>query len=262
LSVWLLRKKSVQSQQYAARMGLAEFTLITLVPFILGLAVAPFDSQGAILQYYPFRLGDVMLPLSTCLLFACALEQTFTARARQGLLLVCLLLLSWTCSTQAVTFQQQLLALQQFPSEVQGVNPQWKDLCIWVRDRTPKNAIVISSPVEFENFTWLAERPTIAKFKLLPQTKAGILNWYERLTDLSGGMDILAAGDRHKDRRKHIRRELTKGYNQLTTAQVEELIVKYRANYFVTRTGHQLNLPIAYRNSLYILYSAPHSNLN
>lgn len=259
-SVWLLRHQKSVDRHYAARMGLAEFTLIALVPFIFGLVVAPFDSQGVILQYYPFRLGDVMLPLSTCLLFACALEQTLTGRARQGLLLVCLLLLSWACSTQAVNFQKQLLTLKQFPSEEQGVDPQWKTLCAWVRDRTPKNAIVISSPAEFENFTWLAERPTIAKFKLLPQTKAGILSWYERLTDLSNGIDLLAAVERNKDRRNQIRRELTRGYNQLTTAQVEKLMVKYRADYFVTRSVHQLNLPVAYHNSLYVLYKNPHAN--
>jgi len=64
-------------------MGLAEFTLITLVPFILGLVVAPLTPK-AIYCSIPFRLGDIILPLNTCLLFACALEQTFTGRARRG----------------------------------------------------------------------------------------------------------------------------------------------------------------------------------
>jgi len=40
------------------------------------------------------------------------------------------------------------------------------------------------------------------------------------------------------------------GYNHLTTAQAEELMGKYRADYFVTRMEHQLDLPIAYHNSL------------
>ena len=45
-SVWLLQRQQVRfSKQYAACIGLAEFTLITLVPFILGLVIAPFD-QG------------------------------------------------------------------------------------------------------------------------------------------------------------------------------------------------------------------------
>jgi len=38
---------------------------------------------------------------------------------------------------------------------------------------TPKNAVVVSPPTEFDN-TWLAG-PNHHKFKLLPQTKAGIV---------------------------------------------------------------------------------------
>lgn len=255
-SVWLLQRQQVRfSKQYAACIGLAEFTLITLVPFMLGLVIAPFDSQGIFLQYYPFRLGDVMLPLNTSLLFACAIEQTLTGRARKGLLLVCILILSWMCSTQAVRFQKQLVAVQQFPSKEQGVDPEWKAICAWVRNHTPKNAVVVSSPVEFENFSWLTERPTIAKFKLLPQTKTGIVAWYERLVDLSGNLDPWSKLTSNKDNRNQIKKRLTTAYNNLTTAGAKNLMLKYRADYFITRIAHKLDLPIAYHNSLYILYT-------
>lgn len=250
VSVWLLKRHKKQiPKQYVACIGLAEFTLITLIPFILGLVVATFDSQGILLQYYPFRLGDVILPLNTCLLFACAIEQTLNKRARKGLLLVCILILSWMCIPQTVRFGQQLLALQQFPSASQGVDPEWKAMCAWVRTHTPKNAVVVSPPVEFENFTWLTERPTIAKFKLLPQTKAGIVTWYERLADLSGNPWSKSTS------RKGNRQKLTTGYNNLTTAQAKNLMLKYQADYFVTRHQHKLDLAIAYHNSLYILYT-------
>lgn len=260
--LWRHRHSEPFSKYFPACIGLAEFTLIALVPFILGLIVAPFDSQGSLLQYYPFRLGDILLPLSTCLLFACVLEQTFTGRTRRGLVLACLLLLSWMCSTQIVQFHEQLVALPRFPSQEQGVeNPEWKQLCGWVRTHTPKNAVVVSSPGEFESFTWLAQRPTIAKFKLLPQTKAGIVAWYERLTDLSGNLypwpDVTNTEDDGTEIKAEIKNKLTTGYNHLTTAQAETLMVKYRADYFVTRIEHQLDLPIAYRNSLYILYKKP-----
>lgn len=255
--LWRQRQSEKFSFAYPACMGLAEFTLIALVPFILGLVVAPFDSQGSLLQYYPFRLGDIMLPLNTCLLFACALEQTLIG-TRRGLLLVCILLLSWMCSTQAVRFQEQLLALHQFPSTQQEVDPEWKALCAWVRSHTPKNAVVVSPPSEFDNFTWLAERPTIAKFKLLPQTKAGIVAWYERLTDLSGELypwpTVTNTEDNRTEIKTEIKEKLNTGYNHLTTAQAKDLMVNYRADYFETSIEHQLDLPIAYRNSLYILY--------
>jgi hypothetical protein len=225
-----------------------------LIPFVVGLAIAPFDVQGKLLQYYPFRLADVLLPLTACLLFACALEQTFTGRARPGLVLGCVLLLSWKCGIQAVRLQEQILALQHFPSQKQGADPEWKALCAWIRSQTPQNAMVISPPVEFVNFTWLAERPTVAKFKLFPQTKAGIVSWYERLTDLSGHPHPWPAIHDRDDNRGQIQRQLTTGYNRLTTAQAKNLMSKYGADYFVTRIDHRLELPVAYHNALYVLY--------
>jgi hypothetical protein len=235
-------------------MGLVEFTLLTLVPFLLGLVIAPFDSQGKLLQYYPFRLGDIMLPLNTCLLFACALQQHFTGKRQRVFSLVCIVLLSLACTVQAVSFQKQLLALSHFPSAEQEVDPQWKDMCAWVRRQTPQDALVISSPGKLVNFAWLSERPTLAKFKLLPQTNARILDWYKRLEDLSGTLYPWPRVPTTKDKRKEIRKKLITAYDRLTTAQVEDLMVKYQADYFVTRVEHQLALPLAYRNSLYILY--------
>jgi hypothetical protein len=236
--------------QNRAQIELFEFTLIGLVPFTLGLAVAPFDTQGRLLQYYPFRLGDVMLPLNTCLLFACALQQSFTPQGKRILLLACILLWSGACSIQTISFQKQFLALHQFPK----VDPEFKALCDWIRMSTPTDATVVSPPVDLVEFTWLAERPTIAKFKLLPQTKARILDWYERLSDLSGGLPAWSTLVRTRDRRKEMKQALTNGYNHLTTAQADALMTKYRAAYFMTGVEHQLNLPSLYHNSRYVLY--------
>jgi len=46
--LWRQHQSEKFSEQYAARMGLAEFTLITLVPFILGLVVAPLTPRQSI----------------------------------------------------------------------------------------------------------------------------------------------------------------------------------------------------------------------
>lgn len=257
--LWRQRLSVQFSRHYPACRGLAELTLIALIPFVIGVVIAPFDVHGKLLQYYPFRLADVLLPLTSCLLFACALEQAFTGRARLGLVVVCVLLLSWKCGLQAVRLQEQLLALPQFPSHRQGVDPDWKALCAWIRRETPQHTLVISPPVEFVNFTWMAERPTIAKFKLFPQTKAGIVTWYERLTDLSGHASPWPTPHDRGDNREQIQKQFTTGYNHLTTAQVQNLMSKYGADYFVTRVDHQLDLPIAYWNALYTLYRFPYS---
>lgn len=257
ISCFLLKPKQQSeklSPQHTARRSLAEFTLITLVPFVFGLAIAPFDNQGKLLQYYPFRLGDIMLPLNTCLLFVCALEQTFMGRKQQVFSLFCLLLLSVACSIQTVNFYQSLIALTQFPGQEQGVEPEWQDMCSWIRTHTPHNSLVISPPVEFVNFTWLTERPTIAKFRFVPSVSASVLEWYKRLSDLSGDTNPWPSRDNKQDKRGEISHALTTGYYSLQTPQVESLMLKYHADYFVTRTEQKLALPIAYQNSLYIFY--------
>jgi hypothetical protein len=240
---------SEQFEEYEARIGLFEFTLISLVPYVLGLVIAPFDSQGSLLQYYLFRVGDVMLHLNACLLFVCALDQIFTSRKQQRvLLLLCSLVLSISIVKGLPNFQKQFQSTLNFPNEVQEVDPQWKDLTAWVRKNTPKNATFISPPVKFANFIWLTERPTIAKYKLMAQTKGGTLEWFLRMRDLSGnfnGVDPLTQFNQ---------KLLTDGYNNLTTDQVKALMIKYHASYLVTRIQHRLDIPVVYRNKSYVLY--------
>jgi len=263
-SVIVLQKQRRSAQSLASEhsleqttdgIRLAQLVGIALIPFGLGLLIAPFDQQGRWLQYYPFRLGDVLLPLGACLLLACALERSIKSNARRLFRLVCLVLLSITLCLQLPSFYWQVLDLQTFPNETQEVNAAWRNMTRWIRQETPRSAIVISPPVQFSNFTWLTERATIAKFKLLPQNPAGILAWYERLSDLGGGEAVWAGATRSEDNRDEIEDNLTAGYDQLSTAQVQALMQKYQADYFVTRQEHQLDLPIAHRNNRYILYA-------
>ncbi|WP_431655310.1 DUF6798 domain-containing protein [Pantanalinema rosaneae] len=243
-------QKNWQMQQYQAQVDLFQLTLISLVPFVAGLAIAPFDSQGSWLQFYPFRVGDVLLPLNTWLLLACAV-QSFVA-PQKAIQLTCISWLVFTCSLQLPTFQAQVAALNQFPNR----HPEFIALCNWVKTQTPTDAIIISPPVEFVEFNWLAERSTIANYKLLPQTKTRIIEWYERLADLSGGTFPKPALARTRDPRKNIRKQLTQGYKQLKLKQVKNLVRKYSASYLITTADHRLELPIAYQNNRYILYKA------
>jgi hypothetical protein len=234
--------------------GLAGFTSLALVPFLLGLLIAPLDREGRFLQYYPFRLGDVMLPLNACLLFLCVLQEVCSGKARRWLVMGSLIFLGSVCAMQAFQFHGQLQALRQFPGERQGVDPQWKDLCAWVRQHTPREAVIISPPASLDNFSWLAERATIAKFKLLPPSRAGIMEWHDRLSALSGDVDPWPVPPVTEDRRKAIRAALDRGYGQLSTSRAQELMSKYRSQYLVTRVGHHLDLPVMYRNPWYVVY--------
>ena len=48
--------------------------------------------------------------------------------------------------------------------------------------------------------------------------------------------------------------ELHEGYQNLTTAQVKNIMEKYHAEYFFDRSEHELDLAIAYENEGYRLY--------
>lgn len=233
------------SQQRNVCRELFEFTLISLIPFVLGLAIAPFDSQGRFLQYYPFRLGDIMLTLSTCLLFARAVQHFFTVKTKQKeFFITCCVLLSITFVSLCVYLPNNISYISQFPSKLPEETSESQDIYAWVQNNTPKDATFISSPIDLLNFTWLAERPIIAKWKFLPQTASGIQEWYIRLSDLVG-VDKLTYTSQE---------DIAEAYERLTTDQVKALMVKYKSPYMVTKVQHQLDLPVAYRNQSYVIY--------
>lgn len=256
---WLHRRWwTEKSVEYGAQRALAEFTLLTLVPFAVGVAIAPLDADGRWLQYYPFRVGDVMLPFATCLLVACAVERELSKSLvrRRMFQVICGLLLVWGLVQQQSEFGQQVQAVRQFPGEEQRVTPELGELYDWLKTHTPEGVTIVSPPTEMYNLTWLTERPTIAKYKFFPQSKAGILGWYERMSDLSGGESFWKLASPRKDARDEIRDAMEAGYNQLTTTQAIGLMEKYRSNYFVTHIEHRLELPLVYRNARYGVYGS------
>jgi hypothetical protein len=237
------------AKQRQTCIDLFDFTLISLIPFVIGLAIAPFDSQGRLLQYYPFRLGDIMLPLTTCLLFTRALQHLFTGKTKQKLfLIICCLLLSIHVVRSCMRLPNDIQQLSQFPNESQGETVDSKNLYAWVRNNTPKDTTFIMSPTDLLNFTWMAERPIIAKSKFMPQTKSAIWEWYKRLCDLNGVEQLI-------DKSKNI----NQGYASLTTEQIKALMVKYNATYAVTKVKHKLDLPIVYSNKSYKIYQKSQS---
>lgn len=251
LSMRLLKwkQKDWSEPHYQAQVDLFQLTLLSLVPFAIGLVISPFDQQGSWLQFYPFRVGDVLLPLNTLLLLACVVQSMVP---QQRLIrIACISWIAIACVLHIPNFQNQIVELRQLPNQ----EPAFIALCDWIKARTPADAIIISPPVEFAEFSWLTERATIAKYKLLPQTKTYIVEWYERLADLGGGSFPLPTAS-ESGTYSQIRERLTENYYGLESSQVNQLIQKYAASYFITRVEHQLTLPIAYQNDQYILYAA------
>ncbi|NJK37177.1 MAG: hypothetical protein HC920_05045, partial [Oscillatoriales cyanobacterium SM2_3_0] len=233
------------AQHYESQLTLFQFTLISLIPFFMGLLISPFDSEGKFLQYYPFRFGDVMLPLGTYLLFACNL-QTCLIRQSYGLSLIFpLFLVGIASSVWIPDFYDSALGLRQFPNYQQNVTPEGKEICLWIKRNSPEESLVITSPADQDYFTGLAERATVAKFKLFPQTKSGIVAWYQRLQDLSGDPNFWAFTSPYDQVNVFVDviPQLQKAYQQLTTDEAIALMNQYQARYFLAPAEQKLNLP-------------------
>lgn len=240
-------------------LSMAELAALALVAFGLGVAIAPWDHQGQLLQYYPFRLGDILLPLSTALILSAALEQTLHRQKRHKWMVTGTLIIAISvCMVQIPIATAQIQSLTHFPGEQQDVSKEWKDMCHWVQTQTPPNAVVITAPTEHPSFSWLAERSIVANYKLLPQNKTAIWNWYERMSDLSGGKWPNSTS--RFQQKSQIKQQLSQGYQNLSAIEIKALMTKYQASYFIT-SRKDLSLPIAYENNSYSLYSNPSSVL-
>ena len=253
----LLKNRTKPNKFQNSRQILGELALVSLIPFLLGISITAFDSQGQWLQYYPFRFGDIMLPLTTFLLLACSLQDVFLSRKYQIKSIACIGIIALFIGLQGIAFAENLSKLQHFPSKQQGVSWQWKDMSNWIKQNTDKNAVIISSPAELPNFTWITERSTIVKLKLFSQNKTQIIEQYKRLDDLSGNHSFSHYLNSGNLNRKKTRKILADGYNSLTTSQAKDLMTKYHASYFLTRIKHNLDLEVAHLQEPYILYFNP-----
>ena len=250
----LSRHESHNHKQITAnRMDFFCFVVCTLIVFGAGIVVAPFDRSGQILQYYPFRVGDLLLALGTGFFLALTLENLLF-RYRMGAIALTLIILVGF-GAEATRFYHKGMALSEFPSREQGVNPEMIITANWLQDNAPTGDIIISSPVELSPLAWLSSHPSVAKFRFVPSAaSADVDAWFNRITDLGGGIDLLSYVDRRTDARRTIRSALIKGYNSLDTDQMISLMDKYQSRYAVTNAEQILELPILHENSRYRVY--------
>ncbi|MGF1541313.1 MAG: DUF6798 domain-containing protein [Pleurocapsa sp.] len=129
----------------------------------------------------------------------------------------------------------------------------------WIHDYTPEDAIIISHPWKLASFSWMTERATIVKLKLFPQSKKSIVEYYQRLNDLSdGALDKIYFGDELFNQIETVK-AISSGFSHLNGDRVTQLMEKYHASYFLTEQEHHLDLEIAHTQPPYILYARPKS---
>lgn len=147
--------------------------------------------RASLLQFYPFRLFDALLPL-TAAIFLASISLNRTRRScdsdgaeldsvsqwgqRSGRRLAVVTFIVFIACAAAA-----LLNRAPAPSGYSaGVFSDWKEACGWIKANTPKDAIVFA-PRESFGLKLYAERAEYVCFKDCPQDAGGIVEWNRRL---------------------------------------------------------------------------------
>jgi hypothetical protein len=198
-----------------------------------------------VLKYYPFRLGDVLVPLVAWLLAPAAI---FEARRRNEAVGTVAAMLVVCCLAYGIW--------QWLPDGVQRVRdtrkswpmgtPATTDLGNWVQDNTPRESVFVAPPCLFD-FWIRARRPLVVSYKAMPHGPRA-QQWYQRLLDVAGADVVPGVGF-------EACKPLQSGHAKLTREALLGLRAKYGAQYYVVR-GRRPDLATAeiYRDVRFAVY--------
>lgn len=129
-----------------------------------------------LLKFYPFRLFDIMLPISVALQLSLGMMSmkwplNFSRRALLGGVMVLVIL---GVMAGGEWRRRQLVKPTVFDA------PEWIEVCHWLRDHSPTGALV-QTPIHNKNFKWYAGRAEYVTYKDVPQDNRGLVEWNRRM---------------------------------------------------------------------------------
>lgn len=119
------------------------------------------------------------------------------------------------------------------------------DAAYWARINTAHDSVFIVPPNSV-TFRLKAERAIVINFLAMPFKDAKILEWRTRLYDFAGGRRLSLGYSAAS--------QLADAYRQLNQEQLVSLADRYEADYLVVEAGQRLDLPVAHRNTTYVVY--------
>jgi hypothetical protein len=146
-----------------------------------------------------------------------------------------------------VTFDTGLIIRQKgphitFPGKAEQLDHPWIDMQLYCKRHTPKDALFIVPPY-MQGFRFFSERSTFGDWldgMLINWTSENFaVEWLKRMR-LLGWTDV---------------RGEWSSYNNLSTEQFLKIAQEYKADYIVGETRLHLNLPVAYKNNAFVLYT-------
>ncbi len=244
---------------------MAQFVFSSLLLCVVGLVLYQLQ-WFHLLKYYWFRFGATMVPLGGVVaiagLFHVALKNGLEWMSpRRGMWkalssglvgLVFFVLLAGNLALIAwpKVAVKDTLSIGPNSWEIikRGAHREQKHaLGAWIQGNTPRDAIFLVDPT-MDHFYVVAERARVVSFKHSPQSERDILDWYQRLLDISGSTSIDEMGFSSQ-------RLLRRRYCRLSDDVLDSLIKKYRIQYIVRdRCRRKLGYQVAYRDARYTVY--------
>jgi hypothetical protein len=140
-----------------------------------------------LLKFYPFRLGDLLVPIAVAISLIAVLERTWlhfpadSSRSRIRLPVIALALLFGAALSRASTFTETNRYAREDRED-------WLAACQWIDTYLPPDAY-LQTPTNGWAFKWFARRAEYVSFKDCPQDAAGIVEWNRRLIFLKHWYD-------------------------------------------------------------------------
>ncbi len=211
---------------------------IAALGLCLSLATRDHPALAArLLQYYWFRLADVIVPVSCGLSLAYHLSREQVLRRlplRFAILAgtVCILMVPLYKMYHAGGIPP---ADRKFTSSHKEYN-DWLSVCAAAKNISPPNALFVT-PKYAHTFKWYADRGEVGTWKEMPQDAESILEWHTRLKEIHiwGPYGAVPLAER-------------------SAADLRVLSAKYGADFLLTRSHPALALPLLYRNDSFALY--------
>jgi hypothetical protein len=132
---------------------------------------------------------------------------------------------------------------------IRGIDRYELDLYRWMKSSTQQDAVFLTPP-NIETMRYHGQRPIVVDWKGNPVVPEEILEWAQRLQDVTGS------------RRLGGPRDLS-GYDRIDVKRLELLRTKYRIDYAVVRRGIERRLtafPVAYANRAFTVLDVRGSN--
>lgn len=154
-----------------------------------------------------------------------------------GLICVALILdTAWRFREESLVFSTSVMRYRDQPGD-------WNDVCRWIRANGPSGTVYLAPPARY-GFSYLTDRSSVVEFKINPDGGQFLKEWYERMTDLSGGKLPEQTG-------LAMRRPLDRAFGSLDRQALLALSDKYSATMAVLPASSKAEFPVLYQNKAF-----------